>query len=77
MRALSGRVQGLEQVGGFGGKAVALAEGMLYADDPDFYRTRLEQLARVTPGAGRAAMQRWLTRPVLAHPRRSGRARGL
>jgi zinc protease len=66
MRALSGRVQGLEQVGGFGGKAVALAEGMLYADDPHFYRTRLEQLARVTPAQVRAAMQRWLGRPVLA-----------
>ncbi len=52
MRTLSGRIQGLEQVGGFGGKAVALAEGMLYADDPDFYRTRLAQLARVTPAAG-------------------------
>ena len=38
MRDVSGRVQGLEQVGGFGGKAVALAEGALYADDPDFYR---------------------------------------
>ncbi len=36
MRTLSQRVQGLEQVGGFGGKAVALAEGMLYADDPEF-----------------------------------------
>ena len=46
MRALSGRVQGLEQVGGFGGKAVALAEGMLYADDPDFYRTRLAAARR-------------------------------
>ncbi|HYI64491.1 MAG TPA: pitrilysin family protein [Allosphingosinicella sp.] len=66
MRGLSGRVQGLEQVGGFGGKAVALAEGMLYADDPNFYRTRLEQLASVTPAQVHAAMQRWLTRPVLA-----------
>ena len=66
MRALSGRVQGLEQVGGFGGKAVALAEGMLYADDPNFYRTRLEQLARVTPQQVHRAMQRWLSRPVLA-----------
>jgi zinc protease len=66
MRTLSFRVQGLEQVGGFGGKAVALAEGMLYADDPHFYRTRLEQLARVTPAQVRAAMQRWLNRPVLA-----------
>ncbi|HYN45193.1 MAG TPA: insulinase family protein, partial [Allosphingosinicella sp.] len=66
MRAMSGRVQGLEQVGGFGGKAVALAEGMLYADDPNFYRTRLQQLAAVTPAQVRAAMQRWLRRPVLA-----------
>jgi predicted Zn-dependent peptidase len=66
MRGLSSRVQGLEQVGGFGGKAVALAEGMLYADDPNFYRTRLERLAAVTPEQVRAAMQRWLTRPVLA-----------
>jgi zinc protease len=66
MTAMSSRVQGLEQVGGFGGKAVALAEGMLYANDPNFYRTRLERLARVTPEQVRAAMQRWLTRPVLA-----------
>jgi zinc protease len=66
MRTLSGRVQGLEQVGGFGGKAVALAEGMLYADDPNFYRTRLEQLARATPAQVLEASQRWLSRPVLA-----------
>jgi len=66
MVALSARIQGLEQVGGFGGKAVALAEGMLYANDPNFYRTRLERLARVTPAQVRTAMQRWLSRPVLA-----------
>jgi len=66
MVGLSARIQGLEQVGGFGGKAVALAEGMLYADDPDFYRVRLERLARVTPAQVRAALQRWLSRPVLA-----------
>lgn len=66
MRTLSGRVEGLEQVGGFTGKAVALAEGMLYADNADFYRTQLEQAARITPEQVRAAMQRWLTRPVYA-----------
>jgi hypothetical protein len=66
MRTLSGRIQGLEQVGGFGGKAVALAEGALYANNPGFYRTRLEQLVSVTPAQVRAAMQRWLTRPVYA-----------
>ncbi|HEY0011439.1 MAG TPA: pitrilysin family protein [Allosphingosinicella sp.] len=66
MRAVSGRVQGLEQVGGFGGKAVALAEGMLYDNDPAMYRRRLQRFADVTPEAARAAMQRWLTRPVFA-----------
>ena len=51
MRTLSGRVQGLEQVGGFGGKAVALAEGALYADDRQF----LPHPARAAgPGHARA-----------------------
>ncbi|HYD12526.1 MAG TPA: pitrilysin family protein [Allosphingosinicella sp.] len=66
MRTLFARVQGLEQVGGFGGKAVALAEGTLYADDANFYRTRLAEFARITPDQVRAAMQRWLGRPVFA-----------
>jgi predicted Zn-dependent peptidase len=67
MSAMSARIQGLEQVGGFGGKAVALAEGQLYAGDANFYRARLERLARVTPAQVRAAMQRWIgNRPPLA-----------
>jgi predicted Zn-dependent peptidase len=66
MRTLSGRIQGLERVGGFGGKATALAEGMLYADNPDFHRQELHRLAAVTPQQVRAAMQRWLMRPVYA-----------
>ena len=66
MRTLSARIQGLERVGGFNGKAVALAEGMLYADNPDFQRQRLHDLAAVTPEQVRTAMQRWLSRPVYA-----------
>src|SRR5687768_13388867 len=66
MRNLSNRIQGLERVGGFNGKAVALAEGMLYANNPDFRRQELHALAAVTPQQVRAAMQRWLTRPVYA-----------
>ena len=66
MRVVSARVQGLEQVGGFGGKATALAEGLLYANDPAFYRRRLQRLAQVTPEEVRTVMQRWLTRPVFA-----------
>jgi zinc protease len=66
MSDVSGRIRGLEQVGGFGGKAVALAEGTLYANDPEFYRKQLLAYARVTPADVRAAMQKWLTRPVYA-----------
>jgi predicted Zn-dependent peptidase len=63
---LAGRISGLEQVGGFGGKAVALAEGALYMNDPGFYRQQLTALAEATPAQVREAMQRWLTRPVYA-----------
>jgi zinc protease len=66
MRSVSGRISGLEQVGGFGGKAVALAEGELYLRDSNFYKKQMERLARVTPEEVTAAMGRWLTRPVYA-----------
>ena len=60
------RVRALEPTGGFTGKAVVLAEGELYADDPGFYRRELAAIAAATPASVRAAMQRWLSRPVLA-----------
>ncbi len=60
---VASRIRGLEQVGGSDGKAVALAEGELYANDADFYKKQLEQLAAVTPADVKAAMQKWLTRP--------------
>ena len=63
---LSGQIQALEPVGGFGGKAVVLAEGELYADDAGFYRKELADLGAVTPASVKAVMDRWLTRPVLA-----------
>ncbi|WP_295492805.1 pitrilysin family protein [Sphingorhabdus sp. EL138] len=59
------QIDGLEQVGGFGGKAVALAEGELYVGDSSFYKKELERLASAKPEAVKAAMQKWLTRPVL------------
>ena len=64
-RNAAGRIAGLEQVGGFSGKAVALAQGKLYSDDPEFYKKELGRLASTTPAAVKAAMQKWLTRPVL------------
>jgi len=66
MTEVAARIRGLEQVGGFGGKATALAEGALYADDPEFYRKRLLALGRVTPADVQQVMRKWLTRPVYA-----------
>jgi predicted Zn-dependent peptidase len=66
MSDVAGRIRGLERVGGFGGKAVALAEGALYANDPEHYKKQLLAYARVKPADVRAAMQKWLTRPVYA-----------
>jgi zinc protease len=45
----AGVLRGLEKVGGFGGKATALAEGALYADDPGFVLQQLEWLNAATP----------------------------
>ena len=64
-RDAAARIAGLEQVGGFSGKAVALAQGELYSDDPEHYKKELERLASTTPTAVKAAMQKWLTRPVV------------
>ncbi|RZJ30763.1 MAG: insulinase family protein, partial [Brevundimonas sp.] len=58
---VSRRIQSLEQVNG---KANVLAEGQLYAGDPDHYKKELAEYASVTPAQVTAAMQRWLTRPV-------------
>ena len=65
-REVAGRIRGLEQVGGFGGKAVALAEGQVYAADSDFYKKTLEKYAALTPADVQAAMQQWLSRPVFS-----------
>ena len=65
-RILSQGLQAKEPTGGFTGKAVTLAEGALYANDPGFYRRQLAAYGAVTPASVKAAMDKWLTRPVLA-----------
>lgn len=64
--SLSARIKGLEAVGGFGGKAVALAEGALYSNDPGHYKTEMAELAAATPASVKAAADKWLSRPVYA-----------
>ncbi|QJB69165.1 M16 family metallopeptidase [Parasphingorhabdus halotolerans] len=64
-RDAASRIAGLEQVGGFSGKAVALAEGKLYSNDPSHFKKELQRLASTTPESVTGAMQKWLTRPVV------------
>ncbi len=61
-RAVSGTIRGLEAVGGFGGKAVTLAEGAVYAGDATYYRTELARYATATPASVGAAARRWLAK---------------
>ncbi|MEM9385340.1 MAG: pitrilysin family protein [Pseudomonadota bacterium] len=58
----AGVVRGLEQVGGFGGKATTLARGELYAGNPADYAVRLARLNQATPKEVKAIANDWLTR---------------
>ncbi len=72
MSGLSGQLDGLESVGGFGGKAVALAQGQLFTGDPGFFRQQLRRFATATPADVRSSMQRWISRPVFSLTYRPG-----
>ncbi len=63
-KAVSGTIGGYESVGGFGGKAVALAEGLVYSGDPSKYKKELTELAALTPEQVAAAARKWMGRPV-------------
>ncbi len=65
-RSIAGTIAGYESVGGFSGKAVALAEGLIYSNDPQKYKKDLAELAAITPANVRDAARRWMTRPVFA-----------
>ncbi|MEQ1752608.1 MAG: pitrilysin family protein [Micropepsaceae bacterium] len=62
--AVSGTIRGFESVGGFRGKAVALAQGELYSHDPDFYKKELLAWAALKPEAVSASSKKWLSRPA-------------
>lgn len=61
---VAGTISGLEQVGGFSGKAVTLAEGAVYSDDPSTYKKDLAAYAAATPAQVTDAARKWLGRPV-------------
>ncbi len=54
-------IRGLEQIGGFGGKATALARGELYANDPGFYKTQLNWLSTATTTEVKQTANKWMT----------------
>ncbi|VAV92325.1 Zinc protease [hydrothermal vent metagenome] len=54
---------GLERIGGFGGKAVTLAQGALYAGDPGFYKTRLKWLNEADSKSVQYAFRQWVGKP--------------
>jgi zinc protease len=60
----SGQIRGLEKVGGFGGKASTLAEGLLYSGDATHYRQELARVGALTPAGVQAATAKWLGRPA-------------
>ncbi len=53
-------VRGIERIGGFGGKADALAECTVYTGDPGCFREQLHRIATVTPAQVQAAGNKWL-----------------
>src|SRR4029453_16297064 len=63
---VGGRIRGLEQVGGFGGKAVTLAESQTFTGDSNWYAKNLATYASITPAAVKAAMGQWLTKPAFS-----------
>lgn len=56
----AGVIRGLEQIGGFGGKATALARGELYAGDPGFYKARLNWIANASAKTVQSLSRQWL-----------------
>ncbi len=59
----AGAVRGLERIGGFGGKAVTLAQGALYAGDPGFYKTRLNWINAADVRSVQYAFREWVGKP--------------
>ena len=53
-------IRGLEEIGGFNGKATALARGELYAGDPVFFKQAMAWLNAATTDEVQAAAGHWL-----------------
>jgi predicted Zn-dependent peptidase len=56
----AGFIRGIERIGGFGGKADALAECTVYTGDPSCFRGQLQRIATRTPAQVKATAGKWL-----------------
>jgi predicted Zn-dependent peptidase len=56
----AGFVRGIERIGGFGGKADALAECTVYTGNPGCFRDSLARIASSTPAQVKAVANHWL-----------------
>ncbi len=56
----AGFIRGIERIGGFGGKADALAECTVYTGNPGCFRDQLQRIATATPAQVKAAGNKWL-----------------
>ena len=54
-------IRGLEQIGGWSGKAVQLAESTLYAGDPGFWKQKLGWINAADAGLVKSTMKNWLS----------------
>jgi zinc protease len=61
VQSRAGFIRGIERIGGFGGKSDVLAQGEVFGGRPDFYKVRLQRIARATPQQLRSAAVRWLS----------------
>ncbi|HJP99240.1 MAG TPA: pitrilysin family protein [Rhodanobacteraceae bacterium] len=55
-------IRSLEQIGGFSGKAVTLAEGQVYRGDPGAWKKDYDITMAATPAEVKAAADRWLSK---------------
>ncbi len=58
----AGFIRGLEEVGGFRGKAVILAQSQVYLGDPAAYKKDLERSAAATPASVLEAARKWIAK---------------
>ncbi len=68
---LSGFVKGIEQIGGFRGKANILAQNEVFGGQPDYYKKVVQWVVNATPKEVKAAAQKWLSDGVFileVHP---------